>query len=429
MSFWEGFVQYGLSPLLLVVLFAFGAFWTASETAWTSLSKIKARQMKNEGRKNSRQIVYLRNRLDMVISTSLVGTNLMTTLTTSVMTAWVTMAFGKQYLQYGTIIVTVVAIIFMQIIPKTFAAFRTEEWCSLSVWPILFFQKLLFPVIFLFDLLAKFINFLETKLNRKHAPLVTEEELKTLLEVGKKEGTLESDEKKMMERIFEFSDLHVHDIMKHRSLIKYIDVNFSIDQVVNMFSNSGYSRLPVCDGNPEKVLGVLHYKQVLFADRAIKTSPDFLRICMNEVMYVPETFSAVELLQKFKKEKENFAVVIDEYGSIAGIVTMDDILKEVFGRMTDEFGGSELSPEQRIQVVSTNEFIVPGDMKTDEVEEVLNIKLESEVYDTLGGWLLERFDELPPVGAVYFYKEANAIMIVDDQSARRIQQVRIKFKF
>ncbi len=193
--------------------------------------------------------------------------------------------------------------------------------------------------------------------------------------------------------------------------------------IVDVFAKSGYSRLPVIDGNPEKVVGVLHYKSVLFAVPEIKRSPDFVRICMSSVLFVPETLSAVELLRTFKKEHENFAVAVDEYGGTAGIVTMDDILRGVFGRITDEYGTTDVAPEKRVTVLGTKEFIVPGDMKIDDVNDVLKLNLESEVYNTLGGWLLERFDELPPVGAVYRF--GSIIFVVEDQSARRIQSVRI----
>ena len=172
-------------------------------------------------------------------------------------------------------------------------------------------------------------------------------------------------------------------------------------------------------------MGVLHYKAVLFAMKAITDSKDFVRICMSSVIFVPGTLEAVELLQRFKKEHVNFAVALNEYGGVAGIVTMDDILRGVFGRMTDEYGVGEVPPEKQVDVVGTKEFVVPGEMKIDDVNDVLKLNLESEDFDTIGGWLLERFGELPNVGAVH--KEAGAVFIVEDQSARRIQSIRIKF--
>ncbi|MBQ0039189.1 MAG: HlyC/CorC family transporter, partial [Treponema sp.] len=268
------------------------------------------------------------------------------------------------------------------------------------------------------------IDFTEKKIFKTKSVLVTEEELKTLIEVGETEGTLERDERKMLERLFEFSDLNVHSIMRHRSLVKYISTESSLDEVIALFQTSGYSRIPVYENDVENIVGVLHFKSVLFASPLITQSHDFIKICMQPASFVPETMSAIDLLKKFKKERINFAVAVNEYGGMAGIVTLDDILREVFGRITDEHGSVEASPENRITVAGTNEFIVPGDMKLDDLNDVLNINISSDTFDTLGGWLLEQFDELPPVGSVH--KKSGVLYIVEDQSQRRIQTVRIK---
>ena len=414
-----------ICTLIAEVLLLFcGAFFASSETAYTSLSRITVRQMVKDGEKNSRLIQRLRENLDRLISTVLIGTNLVTTLMSALATKLSVNVFGAEYVSYGTAVVSIMVIIFSEIIPKTYAAARPRQVAEHSAKPIAVLQKVAFPVVFMFDQLTRFVSFVEHKLLRKKRPLITEEELKVLLDVGKNEGTLEEDEKKMLERLFEFSDLKVEDISRHRSLVRYVNVTDSLEEVIAAFAESGYSRLPVCEESPESVVGVLHYKAVLFASRAICQSKDFVRICMSPVDFVPQSIAVLELLQRFKKNRENFAVVINEYGETAGIVTMDDILREVLGRITDEYGGVELSPEKRVTVVSANEFIVPGDMKLDDLNDVLKLELDSENFDTLGGWLLERFDELPSIGALYKY--AGALFIVEDQSARRIQSVRIR---
>ena len=416
---------YVIFPLLtLCVLLFSGAFFAATETAYTALSKITVRQMLKDKVQNASLVFKLKNNLDVLISTSLVGTNFITTLTSSLTTAYAVNVFGKQYVSYATALVTIFVIIFSEIIPKTYAAVRSEKCASNSALAILIIQKIFFPIVFIFGQLSAFINFAERKLIKKKTPLVTEEELKTLIEIGETEGTLESDERKMLDRIFEFSDLRVSDIMRHRSLVTYINVHSAIEEVTKAFHDSGYSRLPVYQDTRENVVGVLHYKAVLFAGPEIIKSKDFIRICMRPIMHIPETMTAVELLKRFKSEKSNFAVALNEYGGTSGIVTMDDILREVFGRMTDEYGMSEIPAEKRIAVVGTNEFIIPGDMKLDDLNDVLNINLDSEYSETLGGWLLERFGELPTIGAIY--KSPRALYIVEDQSARRIQSVRLR---
>lgn len=406
----------------IVLIFCI-AFFAASETAYTALPRITVRQMLKDKEKNAAKVSKLKTNLDRLISTVLIGTNLVTTLASSIATAYALQVFGPSAVSLTSAIMTILIIIFSEIIPKTYAALKPKQVAQSTAIPILILQTLLFPVVWIFDRLSDFINFFEKRILKTKTQLITEDELKTLLAIGENEGTLEEGEKKLLDRIFEFSDIHVRDIMKHRSLVKYIDVHDDIDSVIKMF-NSGFSRLPVYENSPDNIIGVLHYKSVLFANSAITQSKDFVKICMRQVMFVPESISAVELLQTFKRRKDNFAVAINEYGSMSGIVTMDDILKEVFGHITDEYGMTEIAPEERITVVNTKEFLIPGDMKLDDFNDIMKMNLDSESFDTIGGWLLEKFGELPSTGAAF--KDTNAVYMVEDQSARRIQLIRLK---
>lgn len=410
-------------PVLELVLIFFGAFFASTETGYTALSRITVRQMLKAREKNASIVARLRANLDSLISTALVGTNLVTTLISAVATAYAMRLFGAVYVSYATALVSVLVIIFSEIIPKTFAALRPKETAVMSARPIAVIQKLLFPVVWLFGGLSRLINFAESRLIKEKRPLVTEDELRTLLDVGKDEGTLEAVETQMLVRLFDFSGIRVRDIMRHRSFVKYVPIDAAYSDVIHLF-NSGYSRLPVWKGSPETIVGVLHYKSVLFAHKEITESRDFVKICMKKAVVLPETLTALDALKRFKEEKDNFAIVLDEYGSNAGIVTMDDILAAVFGRLTDENGESEVAPEQRITPVSPYEYIVPGDMKLDDFNDVMKMDLDSESFETLGGWLLEKFGELPRVGAAW--RDKGAVYIVEDQGGRRIISVRVK---
>ena len=410
--------------MLIIFLLAVGAFFSMTETAFTSLSRIKVRQLQKEKARHADLIAKLRSNLDELIATVLIGTNFVNTFNSAVTTAFAVKVLGAEYVSAATAVILFLVIIFVEIVPKTFAAINTETAVKNTAIPVYLIKAVLYPVVKTFCLFTRFIDFAEKKIFKSKRVLVTEDELKTLIEVGEKEGTLEQSERKMLERLFEFSDLSVHSIMRHRSLVKYISTESSLDEVIAVFQTTGYSRIPVYENDVENIVGVLHFKSVLFASPLITASKDFIKICMSEVAFVPETMSAIDLLKKFKKEKINFAVAVNEYGGMAGIVTLDDILSEVFGRITDEHGTVEVSPEDKITVIGTNEFIVPGDMKLDDLNDVLNINLSSETFDTLGGWLLEQFDELPPVGKTH--KKNGVLYIVEDQSQRRIQTVRIK---
>ena len=410
--------------MLILFLLAVGAFFSMTETAFTSLSRIKVRQLQKEKARHADLIAKLRSNLDELIATVLIGTNFVNTFNSAVTTAFAVKVLGAEYVSAATAVILFLVIIFVEIVPKTFAAINTETAVKNTAIPVYLIKAVLYPVVKTFCLFTRFIDFAEKKIFKSKRVLITEDELKTLIEVGEKEGTLEQSERKMLERLFEFSDLSVHSIMRHRSLVKYISTESSLDEVIAIFQTTGYSRIPVYENDVENIVGVLHFKSVLFASPLITASKDFIKICMAEPAFVPETMSAIDLLKKFKKEKINFAVAVNEYGGMAGIVTLDDILSEVFGRITDEHGTVEVSPEDKITVIGTNEFIVPGDMKLDDLNDVLNINLSSETFDTLGGWLLEQFDELPPVGKTH--KKNGVLYIVEDQSQRRIQTVRIK---
>ncbi|MGN0729434.1 hemolysin family protein [Treponema sp.] len=408
----------------MVFLLFLGAFFSATETSYTSLSRISVRQMLKENARNSIRVYKIKSELDLLISTVLIGTNFVNTLNSSIATAFAIRVFGAEYISVATAVVTVMVIVFAEIIPKTYAGFNQKQVAQMSAVPVLAVQRMFFPVIWLFFQFTRFLDFLEKKLIKAHRPLITEEELKALIAIGENEGTLEQDERKMLERIFEFSDLTVRNVMRHRSLVRHISVSESFEGAIKIFEDTGYSRILVFEDSSEEVVGVLYFKDILFADKESCASRDFVRKCMQPVLFVPETLSAVELLKKFKAEKNNFAVVVNEYGEMTGIVTLDSILREVFGRITDEHGMADVPPEKRISLVGINEFLVPGDMRLDDLNNVLYMNLSSENFDTLGGWLLERFDELPAVGSVY--KKNGTVFIVEDQSARRIQTVRIR---
>ena len=413
-------------PIIVVIVLLFcGAFFAASETAFTSLSRVDIRNMLKNNVPNAKKIAGLRENLDLLISAVLIGTNFITTLNSALVTAVTVRLLGDGYVSYGTAVISILVILFSEIVPKTLSSVKKEKIASLTAPVILVLYKVFFPINWIMTKYTKAIDSAEHHLVKTKRPLVTEEELKTLIEVGGSEGTLESDEKRMLSKIFEFTDLHVKDMMKHRSLVRGVMIDSDFDHVITAFKESGFSRLVVYDKDGESVVGILHYKSVLFADPAIIKSHDFVKICMVEPLFVPGTLTAEELLQHFKKDRNNIAIVVNEYGETSGIVTMDDLLKSVFGRMTDEYGATDISPEKRVQVVGTNEFVIPGDMKIDDFNQVMNLDIDSEDFDTLGGWLLERFGELPSIGAIY--KQGNVLYMVEDQSSRRIQSVRVCF--
>ena len=414
----------------LILLVRFTAFFAASETAYLSMTSIRLRKMLRERKPGAKKVQSLFSDIDGLLTVILVGINFSNTLASSIATALAITLFGEGGVGIATAAISFFITVFGQIVPKTIAATEgnVEKVAARNAPPLALLKKTFFPIVWAFSQISKGTAFLIQKIWRSENSVITEEELKILIESGAADGTLEKSEKNMLDKILEISDFTLRNIMKHRSLVTYINIADSYETVVAAFKNSGYSHLPVCAADDdeidskENVVGVLYYKDVLFSKTK---STDFSPAkFMKPPLFVPETFSLVELIQVFKKENRSFAIALNEQGGTAGIVTLDDVMRGLFGRMSDAGNHNEIPAEARVKIISPKEFLVPGDMHLSDVNSILNMDLQSENFSTLGGWLLEKFDSLPSSGEALRFKEN--LFIVEDQTQRRITLVRIK---
>ena len=408
----------------LIILIFFVGFFTSSETAFISLSKIKMRRLKEEGKKNARIVAKLYSNMPRLLTTVLIGTNFLNALISALATALVVKLWGGGGVGLPTLLTAFVITTFGQIIPKTIAGRYPEKKCISNSLPLYVLEKLFFPLVFLFERLSHVAVWLVEKIIKPREHLITEEELKTLIDVGEKEGTIEKNESRMLNKIIKFNDLSATDIMKHRSFVSMVSANATYDQVVQEFLDSGFSTLTVYKDESENVTGIINYKKVLYGNDDIDKGQGYASRIMDDVLFVPGTFSALELLQKLREDENKFAVVLNEQGQTAGIVTIEDIIRVVFGRMTDENSYDNIPAEEKIQLVSANTFVVPGDLKLDEVNSILHLNLKSEEMNTLGGWVLEEFGYLPSAGMVMVKNKA--LFTVEDVEQRRITRVRIR---
>ncbi|MDE5898081.1 MAG: hemolysin family protein [Treponemataceae bacterium] len=412
---------------LVLIIFAV-AFFAGSETAYLSISRIKMRRLVQERRRNASLAAKLHGRMDELLTVVLIGTNFMNSLASALATALAISVVGTGGVGIATAVITFFATTFGQIVPKTVAGVYPNEVACRNAFALAALEKCLFPVVWLFSRISRFASAVAERFWKADAALVTEEELKALIEIGETEGTLEAGERAMLSKIFKFNDLDVHDIMEHRTMIRGVPADAGRRQVVELFRETGLSKLPVfgAGGGSEAIVGVIYYKAVLTtSEKSAAGGAGYASAVMDDVLFVPETFTALELLQRFRKEKTDFAVALDEQGCTAGIATMDDILRVVFGRMTDE-SASDVPPESRIRLLSQNECIVPGDMKIDDVNDILKLGIESEEFTTLGGWLLEQFGRLPSAGEMLVWN--HVLFTVEDQAQRRILSVRIMLR-
>jgi putative hemolysin len=410
--------------LILVFLIACIGFFAASETAYLSLTKLKLRQLVQNKLPHAETALKLRADMDRLLTLVLVGTNFVNTLAASLATALAIEIAGGSGVGIATAVITFCVTIFGQIIPKTAAVLHPSQTALKFAPALQLLGKLFFPVVWFFSQISRLASVAAEKIWKADVDVVTEDDIRMMIDVSEHEGTIEAGESRMLYKIFKFSDLHAHDIMKHRSLISAVPVEADCSSAIGIFRSSGCSRIPVYEGTPDTIIGILDYKSLLFSSDKDAENDGFIRRRMSEALFVPETFTVLEVLTRFRKEHTDFAVVLDEQGCTAGIVTMDDVMRVVFGRMTDENATSDIEPESRITLAGKNEYIVPGDMKIEDVNTILRLNLESEEFNTLGGWLLEKFGSLPSVGEAYV--DGNVAYFVEDQARRRILSVRIK---
>lgn len=417
--------------VVLIILIAFVGFFTSAETAYLSLPRVKLRNMLDEKRPRAKIVAKLKKNMDRLLTTVLIGTNFLNSLASALATALAIEILGGSKLANLTPFITAFFITtFGQIVPKTAAGLYPEAFTCFSSIPLMILQKLIFPIVWLFERFSHLAVFFAEKVIKPTGPLITEEELKTLIYVGESEGTIEKDESRMLNKIIKFNDISANDMMKHRNFLDMISSEASYDEVIQLFLENGHSNLVVYNGDTENVVGVLNYKSVLYRhekkDDFDSTASGFAGKNKEEVIFVPGTLSALELLAKFRNAEHKFAIVLGEQGQISGIITMEDIMRVVFNRMTDEDNYDDLPPESRIKLVSANVFVVPGDLKLDDVNEILHLQLHSENVNTIGGWVLEKFGHLPSVGEVVINNKN--LFIVEDVVQRRITQVKINIK-
>lgn len=409
--------------IIIAVLVICVGFFSSSETAFLSLSKLKVRTLVEQKKPNAKLVSKLKNNMERLLTTVLVGTNFLNSLISAMATALIVKVFGGGGVGYQTFIMAFVLTTFGQIIPKTVAALYPEKTAGLFSVILYFLEIIFFPVIIIFELFSCAVVWIIEKIIKPSDAIVTEEELKALIDVGEKEGTIEKNESKMLNKLITFNDLSVNQIMKHRAFISMVEQNADYNTIKQEFLKSGFSTLPVYKESSDDIVGVINYKKMLTSENKVKKDLTAAKL-MTEVEYIPGTLSVLELLQRFRQDEYKFAVVLNEQGQSSGIVTMEDIMRVVFGRMTDENTWNDLPAEDKIKLVSVNTFLVPGEIKIDDVNEILGLKIDSEEMTTIGGWLLEQIGCLPTSGTIF--KKDNIIFTAEDVSMRRIVSVRIQ---
>lgn len=401
----------------LVVLLALSAFFSSSETALTTCNKIRIRALADDGNKRAAQVLAITERQGKMLSAILIGNNIVNLSASSIATVLATKLLGSAGAGIATGALTILVLLFGEISPKTLATLKAES-IALFVAPIIsVLMTVLTPIIIAINFLANgFLRLIGINPNQKEAA-ITEEELRTLVDVSHEEGVIEKDEKKMINNVVDFGDAKAKDIMIPRADMSMVDVDASYDELINIFRAERFTRFPVYEDNRDNVIGIINMKDVLLV-----SEPEHFHIrdYMRKASYTYEGKPLSELLSEMRETFINIIIVLNEYGGAEGLVTMEDLLEEIVGEIHDEYDEDE---KALIKQISDHEYLVPGSMKLDDLNDALELTLVSNDYDSVGGLIIERLDRLPKAGDTVVTGDIS--LRVENMQKNRIGRVRL----
>ncbi len=406
-----------LQILIVIGLLALSAFFSSSETAMITVNKIRVRNLAEAGLSSAVVLSKILDNQPKMLSAILIGNNIVNLSASSLMTVIVTRAFGDKYVGIATGVLTLLVLLFGEITPKTTATLYAESIALRFAKPIYAIMQVLTPVIFIVNQMSMVVlKILHIDPNKKQ-DAITEDELRTIVEVSHEEGVIESDEKKMIYNVFDFGDSVAKDIMVPRIDMTFVDVNSTYEEVIEVFRQEKYTRYPVFEETTDNVIGIINIKDLLLAKPGQKFC---LRDYLREPLYTYEFKKTTELMVELRKTQNNIAIVLDEYGATAGLITLEDMLEEIVGEIRDEYDEDE---EDLICKAGPDEYIVEASTKLDDLNDQLGLNLKSEDYDSIGGFVIGLLDHLPETGEEVTYE--NLRFVVEKMDRNRIDKIHI----
>ena len=405
--------------IVLLILLLLSAFFSSAETAMTTVNKIYIMSLVNEGNKRAKTLQKIIDNPGKLLSTILIGNNIVNLSASSLATTWTTRVLGNAFVGIATGILTLLVLLFGEITPKTMATLYAEK-LSMAYAPIIYLlMKVLTPVIFIVNRLSNGILYVLGVDPKGKQSTMMEQELRTIVDVSHEDGVIESEEKKMIYNVFDFGDSRAKDVMVPRIDMSFIDVNATYEELLNSFKEDGYTRYPVYEDSTDNIIGTINMKDLLLWDPKEKFS---IRDILRKPYFTYEHKSTAALLMEMKQYSVNFVIVLDEYGATAGMITMEDLLEEIVGEIRDEYDADEVEDMQ--EIVPDREYTAQGSAKLDDLNEALGLKLDSEDYDSVGGYIIEKLDYFPKEGESYI-TEDGVKLVVDATEKNRIEAVHI----
>lgn len=399
----------------LFILLILSGFFSSAETALTTVNRVKMRALEEEGNKRAAIVNKIMDNYGKMLSTILIGNNIVNITASSLMTTLVIRIFGNAYVGVGTGLLTILVLLFGEITPKNWAMANSEKlslaYCKIIYW----LMRLLTPVIFVVDKLAGGVMKL-LHIDKGGKNLMTENELRTYVDVSHEDGVIESEEREIIYNVFDFSDALAKDIMIPRINMVTVSIDAAYDELLEIFRESMYTRIPVYKEDQDTIVGLVNIKDfILTSDKENFCISNILR----DAYYTYEFKKTADLLFEMREKMMNVAFVLNEYGATVGMITLEDLLEEIVGEIRDEYDEDE---EELIQEIEDNVYLVEGSMKLDDINDALETELESEDYDSIGGIIIEALDRLPEDGEEVTLENGIALKVQGiDQN--RIQKV------
>ena len=377
---------------MLIALLVLSALFSSSETALTTVNRIRIRTLAGQGDKRAMTLLAVLQNPEKMLSVILIGNNVVNLYASSLATTVTLSLFGSKLVGVATGILTLAVLVFGEVAPKTMASRNAEQIALRAAGPVKCLMWLFTPLVFVVNNLARLVMKLFGADRPGKRELMTAEELRTIVQVGHEDGVIENSERKMIDNVFDFGDRSARDIMIPRIDMTCIDMEAGYDELMEVVREEKYTRIPVYKERADTIVGTLNIKDLLF--RA-QDKPFRIAELMRKPLFTYEQKKTSELMVEMRKNYTNLAIVLDEYGVTAGMVTMEDILEEIVGEIRDEYDRDE---EKSIRRIAPNTYLIEGNVKIDDVNEVLQLHLASEDYESIGGYVLEQLEHFPKEG-------------------------------
>lgn len=382
--------------IAIIIMVLLSAFFSSAETALTTVNRHRMRSLSEEGNRAAAKVLRILENPSKMLSTILIGNNIVNISASALATTFTSEVFGSKFIGIATGILTLCVLLFGEITPKTLATMYSDRIAMVYIHIIAPLMAILTPVIWFVDKLSNLIFIVIRVDTEKGKEQMTEGELRTIFDVSEEDGVIEKEEKSMINNVVDFGDSNAKDVMVPRADMAFIQADATLDEVVEAFHEEHYSRLPVYADTKDNVIGIVYLKDLFFfQNQSGKNAAFTVRNIMREPFFVYEYQKTSSIMAEMRNRFVSMAIVLDEYATAVGLITIEDLIEEIVGEIRDEFDMDEL---ESIMKVSERQYEIDASVKLSDVSDNIGIKLESEDYDSLGGYVIELLDHLPAEG-------------------------------